>query len=102
MSPAALVLILLLTPEDAAWEALRTRVEGAPRKVAAFIERRAGCNHFLGEEPYDAERAAELKKAIRELRCTRIERDVRRLERTYRGRPEILRLLKDTEDLPGW
>jgi hypothetical protein len=101
MSSVLPVLVLLLSPEDGAWQALRTRVESSPRKVAAFIERRAGCNHFLGEEPYDPERAAELERAIRELRCSRVERDGRRLERTYRDRPEILRLLKDTEDLPG-
>jgi hypothetical protein len=102
MSLAALALILQLSPEDPGRDALRTRVGSAPRKVAAFIERRAGCNHFLGEEPYDAERAAELKKAILELRCARIERDGLRLERTYRDRPDILRILKETEDLPGW
>ena len=102
MSLASLALILLLSPEDPADEALRTRVEAAPRKVAKFIERRAGCNHFLGEEPYDAERAAELNRTIRELRCDRVESDERRLERSYRGRPDILRLLKETEDLPGW
>jgi hypothetical protein len=102
MSLAALALILLLQPEDLDRDALKTRVGRAPRKVAAFIERRAGCNHFLGEEPYDAERAAELKKAIRELRCARMERDAARLERAYRARPDILRLLEETEDLPGW
>jgi hypothetical protein len=102
MSPTSLALILLLASEDPAHEALRSRVESAPREVAKFIERRAGCNHFLGEEPYDAERAAELNRTIRELRCKRIERDERRLERTYRDRPALLLLLKETEDLPGW
>ncbi|HEX8379353.1 MAG TPA: hypothetical protein VF619_02240 [Allosphingosinicella sp.] len=102
MTLVSLALILLLSPEDPAGQALRARVESAPRKVAAFIERRAGCNHFLGEEPYDRERAAELNRTIRELRCNRVERDQRRLERTYRGRTDILQLLKQTEDLPGW
>ncbi len=99
---ASIAFILLSSPQDPVGEALRARVENAPRKVAKFIERRAGCNHFLGEEPYDRERAAELARAIRELRCGRIERDERRLARGYRGRPDILRLLKETEDLPGW
>lgn len=102
MSLLPVSLLLLLSAQDGISEGLRARVQSAPRKVAAFIERRAGCNHFLGEEPYDAERAAELKRTIRELRCARIERDERRLERTYRDRPDILRLLKETEDLPGW
>ncbi len=102
MSLAALALILLLSPEELDREVVRTRVGTAPRKVAAFIERRAGCNHFLGEEPYDAERAAELKKKIHDLRCERIDRDERRLKRIYRNRPDILGLLKETEALPGW
>ena len=102
MSLAPFVLLLLLTPEEEAWAALRIRIESAPQAVATFIERRAGCNHFLGEEPYDPERAAQLRKALRELRCGRVERDQRRLIRTYRNRPDVVRLLKDTEDLLGW
>ncbi len=102
MTLAPLVLILLLSPVEDDPEIFRTRVESAPRKVATFIERRANCNHFAGEEPYDAERAAYLNKTIRELKCRRLSRDERRLARAYRDRPEILQLLKDTEDLPGW
>ena len=101
MMLAPLALILLLSP-DVASDALRTRVESAPQKVATFIERRASCNHFAGEEPYDAERAAYLRKTLRELKCGRISRDERSLARAYRDRPEILQLLKDTEDLLGW
>jgi hypothetical protein len=97
-------LAMLLTPPPGEDElqALRVRIESGPLKVAKFIERRAGCNHFTGEEPYDPDRAAELDKAIRELRCARIDRDERALTRKYRDKPAILRLLKDTEDLSGW
>lgn len=97
----SLTLALLLS-SDVASDALRTRVESAPRKVAAFVERRANCNHFTGEEGYDSERSAYLRKTIRELKCARIERDERRLRQAYRDRPEILQLLKETEDLLGW
>jgi hypothetical protein len=97
-----LALILSLSQADDPWASLRPRVESAPGKVAKFIQRRAGCNHFLGEEPYDPERAAELRKVLRELRCNRIGRDERQLARRYRGRPEIVQLLKDTEPLIGW
>ena len=102
MTLLPLALILSLSPVDDPWKSLKPRVESAPPKVARFIERRSGCNHFLGEEPYDPERAAELGKALRELRCERIDRDERRLTRAYRGRTDILQLLKDTEDLIGW
>ena len=102
MTFAPFALLLLLSPVEEDTQIFRTRVESVPRKVANFIERRANCNHFTGEEPYDPERAAYLNKTIRELKCARISRDERRLARAYRDRPEILQLLKDTEDLPGW
>ncbi|HET9639476.1 MAG TPA: hypothetical protein VFP12_09745 [Allosphingosinicella sp.] len=102
MTSLPLAMILLLSPIEGDPEIFRTRVESAPQKVATFIERRANCNHFTGEEPYDPERAAFLSKTIRELKCARIARDERKLTRSYRDRPEILRLLKDTEDLLGW
>ncbi|HYI41090.1 MAG TPA: hypothetical protein VE053_12305 [Allosphingosinicella sp.] len=98
----SLTLALILISPDVASETLRARVGSAPRKVATFVERRANCNHFAGEEGYDAERAAYLKKTIRELKCARLSRDERKLTRIYRDRPEILRLLKDSEDLLGW
>jgi hypothetical protein len=77
---------------------LRSLTKTAPKEIAAFIERRAYCNHFLGEEPYDAERAAELDKTLRELRCNSIERDERKVRRSYRKRPALIRLLDETAD----
>lgn len=91
-----------LPTEQESFERLKARVAAGPRKVAAFIERRAGCNHFLGEEPYDAERRAFLEKTIRELRCARIERDERALRRQFRKQPAVLRLLDETAEQSGW
>jgi hypothetical protein len=88
---------------DASLQAeVRARVARSPRDIRLFIERRANCNHFLGEEPYDRERAAELNKAIRELRCATVDRDERRLCQVYRRKAAVLRLLDDTEDALGW
>jgi hypothetical protein len=97
-----MILALLLVANAFPSDEVRTRVESAPRKIAAFVTRRANCNHFLGEEPYDDERAAELEKTIRELRCKRIDRDERNLRRAYRGNSEVLQLLADTADALGW
>lgn len=91
-----------LPSEQLSFERLKARVAAGPRKVAAFIERRAGCNHFTGEEPYDAERRAFLEKTIRQLRCARIERDERALRRQYRRQPAVLRLLDETAEQSGW
>lgn len=81
---------------------LQERIESSPRKVAAFIERRALCDHFLGEEPYDKERAAYLDRTVRELRCDRIDRDEGKLRRAYRNDPAILQLLDQSADTIGW
>jgi len=81
---------------------LRARVESAPKDVERFIVRRVGCNHFLGEEPYDQERAAELDRAIRDLRCAKLESNERTLRRVYRNQPAVLNLLDETADLLGW
>jgi hypothetical protein len=91
----------LLAAESLYDEEDRARIERAPQPVAAFIARRANCNHFLGEEPYDRQRRAELDRVIRELRCERIEIDERRMRSTYRHDVAILQLLDDTADAPG-
>lgn len=73
-------------------------IAAAPRPVRAFIERRQGCNHWAGEEPYDADRRREIEAAIRGLRCTAIEADARAIRRRYSGQSDILRLLARTAD----
>jgi hypothetical protein len=81
---------------------LITRVERAPKDVSSFIERRADCNHWLGEVPYDDARAAEIARAIRQLRCAGLERDESKLRRRYRQQPVLLRLLDETADMLAW
>lgn len=63
---------------------------GLPRPVAALIERIVGCEHWGGEEPYDAARRAEINKAVRELRCATLARDEKRLLKTW-GQDEKVR-----------
>ena len=99
--PALAALVAAPPPVDE-WEALRGRVEKAPREVAAFIERRAGCNHFLGEEPYDEARSAEIEEALRELGCERLKDDEDALRSTYQQQDAILQLLTDTADATAW
>ncbi len=69
----------------------------APRDVARYIDRRDGCNHWAGEEGYDAARRAEINKAIDDLRCTALDRDGRVLRRRYRHNPAVLRALKKAQ-----
>ena len=95
---ALLLLLTLETPVDD----LRARVEAQPEAVRDFIERRAMCNHFLGEEPYDEERRRDLEQAIDELRCAVIEGDERTLRNLDAARPDILALLDETGDILAW
>jgi hypothetical protein len=80
---------------------LRQRLAAMPRPVAAFVERRADCNHWTGEEPYDAPRRAEIERAIRDLRCARIEEDELLIRRRYRSNAAVIAILDETADLPG-
>ena len=65
-----------------------------PREVGQFVERRMECDHWTGEEAYDKARGREINRAIRELRCERIERDDRRLMERYSGSPKVLEALR--------
>ena len=42
---------------------------GQPQDVVEFIERTVECNHWAGEEPYDKERAEQIRNAIKNARC---------------------------------
>jgi hypothetical protein len=77
---------------------VRREFHAAPRLVRSFLERRAGCNHWGGEEGYDAERARQIADAVHTLRCDRIEADERRLKRRYAKSRRIRWLLAATRD----
>ena len=76
-------------------EALDHLKQGLPSPVAQFVERAANCNHWAGEEPYDAERAAEINKAISELRCSSLDADEARLLKRYKGNTAIERAIRE-------
>lgn len=73
-------------------------VAAAPPQVRAFIERRRACNHWAGEEPYDEDRARQIRSAVRKLRCHAIERDGERLRRSLVSKPDLLALFDQTAD----
>lgn len=70
---------------------------GLPADVAAFIERRDSCDHFRGEEPYDAERAAHIKAALA-ASCTGTDRELAALRRKYAADPHLMGRLSRYED----
>jgi hypothetical protein len=68
-----------------------------PAEVTAFMVDRDGCDHFRGEEPYDAERAAYLDQSIREL-CTGSDARLARLRRRYAENAEVIAALDKYEE----
>ncbi|WP_260599974.1 hypothetical protein [Sphingomonas endolithica] len=64
-----------------------------PAEVKTLIERRAQCEHWAGEEPYDAARAAAIDAALRRLRCATSEADEARLRRRYARQRVVLAAL---------
>lgn len=72
-------------------EALRA---GLPADVAAYVGRARACLHWGGEEPYDAERASQIRAEVERLGCTRLEADERALRRTHLDDPQALRALR--------
>jgi hypothetical protein len=72
-----------------------------PREVRSLVDRRVGCNHWGGEDPYDQERAKEINSVMRSLRCVTLDRDEARLKRRYAGRSDVLRLLRRADHSEG-
>jgi hypothetical protein len=82
--------------------AMRARVAMQPQAVQDFIARRAMCNHWLGEEPYDRERRREIESAVRDLGCATIDGEEAFLRRHFAARPGIRDILDETRDILGW
>lgn len=68
---------LLLVLASAAQPAL-------PADVRRLVEQHESCEHWLGEDGYDAERAREIGRAVRAI-CPGIDRARARLLRRYRA-----------------
>jgi hypothetical protein len=91
---ASACLMAAQAPADV--EALK---KGMPKDVASFIERTFECNHYGGEEPYDAGRAKQIERARKKLRCEDLPRDGKRLRKKYRNDPKVLKALDAADDL---
>lgn len=67
-----------------------------PADVARFVARREQCDHFRGEEAYDAERARFLARQARRY-CAGTDRALAGLKRRYRNDARITKLLDGHE-----
>lgn len=81
-----------LPPSNAA-----ASVEAFPDEVTAFMVERDSCDHFRGEEPYDADRRAYIEESIAEL-CTGTDAKLAALRRRYADNPAVIQALGNYED----
>jgi hypothetical protein len=85
----------LAAPYD---DKLAALTRGLPHDIRDFIDRRANCNHWAGEEPYDAERRAEIEAATNRLGCARLEKDEVTLARRHSKNGHALKALRISRD----
>ncbi|OAH22448.1 hypothetical protein AX289_27170 [Methylorubrum populi] len=104
LSSAALLAVLSLAQQASA------RAEPAmspaarkslPADVVAYVDRRTGCNHWGGEDAYDADRGRQIAAAVEKLGCDTIDSDETRLRRRYGRDPAVLKALEAAEQADG-
>ena len=67
-----------------------------PEDVARYIERREACDHWRGEEAYDAEREAEILRGICQS-CPGSDAGLARLKKKYTANQDVQKRLTDFE-----
>jgi hypothetical protein len=70
---------------------------GLPAPVVAFRTRRDACDHFRGEDPYDAQRAAFLAREVAK-QCKGTDQALADLRKRYAHDAKVMGVLKDYED----
>ena len=69
---------------------------GAQRAPCAEIRRKLQCDHWQGEEGYDADRRAQISAAVRDLRCEAEPADGAALKVKYADNPMLTALIART------
>jgi hypothetical protein len=67
-----------------------------PQDVARFVERRDACDHFRGEEAYDAKRRQFLEQQTLKL-CVGSDKQLAELKKKYAGNKAVMTKLGDYE-----
>jgi hypothetical protein len=99
LNRSLLILLCLFAAQAAASDdPLASLKAGQPGDVKKLIDRLAGCTHWSGEEPYDAERKREISLAMKDLRCDRLEKDEAAARKRYAKRPGVLNVLQQAKE----
>jgi hypothetical protein len=81
-----------------AQEAVDALTQGQPKDVVALIARIVDCNHWSGEEGYDADRRKEIRAALRDLKCERLARDEAAMRKRHPNERNVLKALDKAKD----
>ena len=65
-----------------------------PKVIRELIDRRIGCNHWTGENPYDSERRQQINSALKALKCKQLDKDEAAARRRFVKRPDTLKALQ--------
>ncbi len=84
------------TQEELAFPRQVLAEEAYPADIRQFMSRRDLCDHFRGEEPYDAERRHFLEMKMKNF-CTGTDGQLARLKEKYRDNAHILNKLNEYE-----
>jgi hypothetical protein len=102
MKPVVLLgaVLAVLTPASADQfrDDLGTLTAGLPPDAVAVVTRRAMCNHWAGEEPYDKARAREIARAVKQNKCNSLEGDEAAVRKRYAHHPKVIKALNDAQD----
>lgn len=82
-------------------EPLRDAAMAVPAEVFAWMGRRMMCDHWAGEEGYDADRRAQITAAVRELRCEAEPADGAALRARYADNAMLTALIARTAGPPA-
>jgi len=72
--------------------------EGMPKDVQLYVAQRSDCEHWTGEEPYDAARKAEIEANVVEL-CTGLDARLAALRKRHADDPATRGLLGGLEPI---
>lgn len=88
-----------------AWSTLPSSTEAGtsseatlPAEVAAFIDKRDGCEHWLGEPAFDADRAKQINDAVKDV-CEGTDAALAKLRTKYKDDPAVIAALADYTDV---
>ena len=88
-----LALAALSLPAIAAEVTVDQLKNGQPKPVKVIIDRITICDHFAGEEGYDAARRKEINAAMTRYKCDKVENDTAKLLKQYKDQPLTIKAI---------